>query len=456
MTLHNRVVRKKGCTFFIYRGTMNAIMYKERFMRMLRYLMDQIEKSPTAFHAVAAVRQELEENGYRPLASGELPSAGGKYYLSPYGRSLLAFRMPTTPASGCIITASHADSPCFRVRQRPELVGEDYVRLSIEPYGGMINDSWLDRPLSVAGRVMVRTETGIMPRLVDFSDDTVLIPRVAIHLNRDVNNGYRYDPARDLTPLYGVRSSAGSFQTRLAALAQCTPEDILASELYVYNNQSCCLWGAQDEFLSAPRLDDLSCVFSCTKAFLSCHDGGSVPMLCIFDNEEIGSQTKQGAAAPTLPRLLGRIAQSLHMDEDTLLGNSLFLSCDNGHGRHPNRPELSDATEAPVLGGGVVIKHSPRYATDAMAEALFTQICRRANVPVQYYANRPDQQGGATLGNIANMKTPIAAVDIGMAQLAMHSCYETMSSGDVSTFTDAMTACYQAALRWRGKGMELL
>lgn len=423
---------------------------------MLSTFMQDLDRSPTAFHAVENVRAKLEEAGYRPLQEDEAPRRGGKYYLTPHGSSLIAFRVPRGDVTGFLLSASHADSPCFRLREDPELAGEDFVRLSAERYGGMLNDSWLDRPLSIAGRVIVRTEKGVQTRLVDFRRDTVVIPRVAIHLNREANNGYKYDPAADLQPLYALAGHKGSFRRQVAELTGCAQEDILATDLIVYNNQPAFLWGPEQEFLSAPRLDDLACVFACARAFLEAKENASVPVLCVFDNEEIGSETKQGAAAATLARTLQRIAAALEQDENALLAGSLLLSCDNGHGRHPSHPELADHNQAPVLGGGVVIKHSPRYATDALSSAVFGEICRRAGVPVQHYANRPDQAGGATLGNIASTKVPVSTVDIGMAQLAMHSCLETLAAADVDAFRRAVEACYGAALRPVEGGVEIL
>ena len=391
---------------------------------MISSMLQYIQKSPDCFHAVENLRQRLLSEGYTQLTAGEwtlIP--GGKYFVTKNGSSLMAFRVPQDRPTGFVLTASHSDSPCFRLRDHAELTGE-FVRLSAERYGGMINDCWLDRPLSVAGRVLVRRENGLDMRLVDMKKDMALIPRVAIHLNRDGNNGTKYNPAQDLVALYAGGEQKGSFDREIAAAAGCQPEDIVARDLFLYNNQPGTVWGPAGEFLSAPRLDDLACVFACTQGFLTAHETTAIPMLCVFDNEEIGSETKQGAASAFLPETLMAITSA----------------------RHPNHPELADANEAPVLNGGVVVKHSPRYATDAVSAAAFQEICRRAQVPTQHYANRPDQAGGATLGNIANTKLPVNTVDIGMAQLAMHSCFETMGSRDVAHFVRAVTACYEAAL----------
>jgi aspartyl aminopeptidase len=258
-------------------------------------------------------------------------------------------------------------------------------------------------------------------------------------------------------PLYGKQGTG--FQTELAAKLSCAEEDILATDLFVYNPEAGIVWGPEGEFVSAPRLDDLACVFSCAQGFLMAQERDAIPVLCVFDNEEIGSGTKQGAESMFLPDTLWAICEALGLsqaDYRRMLTQSMMLSCDNGHGLHPNHPELADANEAPILNGGVVIKHSPRYATDGLSTAVFAEICRRANVPVQHYSNRPDQMGGSTLGNIVNTKVGVSTVDIGLAQLAMHSCYETAGSADVNAMIRAVCAFYSTALSVEGGAVTIL
>ena len=417
---------------------------------MVHTMLSYIKQSPDCFHAVRALERMLQNEGYVRLEEGGWAlEKGGRYYTVRNGSSLIAFRVPHSEPAGLMMTAAHSDSPCFRIRDRAELTGA-YTRLSCERYGGMLNATWLDRPLSVAGRVLVRTDKGVESRLVDIEKDAVLIPNVAIHLNREANNSLKLDPARDLQPLYGGKDAAGSFRRQIAQAAGCEEENILSTDLFVYNNQSGTVWGADNEFVSAPRLDDLACVFACAQGFLMAKDTDAIPVLGVFDNEEIGSETKQGAASMFLPDTLRAIREALGLTEAqgrAMLSCGMLLSCDNGHGLHPNHPELSDTNEAPVLGGGVVIKHSPRYATDGMSSAVFSEICRKAGVPVQHYSNRPDQTGGSTLGNIANTKTGISTVDIGMAQLAMHSCFETAACADVDHLIRAVEAFYGTVLK---------
>lgn len=425
---------------------------------MLQSFIHFLTQSPDCYHAVAAVAAELRDNGFQCLDDAAFDVApGGQYYCTLGGGSLLAFRIPAARPTGFSLTASHGDSPCFRLRDRGELTGA-YTRLSAERYGGLLPGGWLDRPLGVAGRVLVRTEAGIEARLVDLGPETALIPSVAIHLNREAGSGSKYDFARDFTPLFGGGDAQGSFTKAVAAAADCDPSDLLATDLVLYNGQRAVIWGPKGEFFSGPRLDDLACVFACTQGFIMAAPSTAIQVLGVFDNEEIGSETSRGAAAAFLPDTLRAVSRALGLSEDAhrqLLQNSFLLSCDNGHGVHPNHPELADAANAPILGGGVVIKHSPRYATDGLAAAVFAEICRRTQVPVQHYANRPDQAGGSTLGNIAATKTPILTVDIGMAQLAMHSCFETLGSADVDYFIRAVRACYETPLTIGGAGVRL-
>ena len=416
---------------------------------MLHSLLHYIKKSPDCFHAVDTLSNMLDSEGYTCLREGGWKlERGGRYYTIRNGSSLIAFRVPAECPRGFLLTGSHSDSPCFRLRDHAELTGA-YTRLSVERYGGGIHASWVDRPLSVAGRLLVKQGNRVETRLVDMEKDMLLIPNVAIHLNREINNGAKYDPARDLVPLYGGPDAKDGFRKELAAKAGCAPEEILATDLFVYNNQSGIVWGPEGEFVSAPRLDDLACVFACAQGFLMARERDFVPVLAVFDNEEIGSGTKQGAESMFLPDTLQAICEALGLsaaDYRRMLTQSMMLSCDNGHGLHPNHPELADFREAPVLNGGVIIKHSPRYATDGVSTAVFAELCSRANVPVQHYSNRPDQMGGSTLGNIANTKVGVSTVDIGMAQLAMHSSFETAGSKDVDAMIRAVKAFHEASL----------
>ena len=324
----------------------------------LQEMLDFIHESPVCFQAAENVKKRLLAAGYEDLSDLDGIRAGGKYFMTRNNSAVIAFRVPKTKAGGFIISAAHSDSPCLKIRDKAELEGGVAVRLDTERYGGMINASWVDRPLSVAGRVMVRTKKGVEVRLVDLKKDMAVIPNLAIHMNRGMNDSVKYDPARDLVALYCEGENKGRFYEEIAQAAGCRAEDIISSDLYLYNNQPGTVWGPSGEFVSSPRLDDLACVFACTEAFLTAKKTDRIPVLCVFDNEEIGSGTKQGAGSDFLPRILLGISRGLGLSENAhyaLLDNSFFLSCDNGHAKHPNHPEMADANEYPVLNGGIVI-----------------------------------------------------------------------------------------------------
>ena len=423
----------------------------------LQEMLDFIHESPVCFLAAENVKKRLLEAGYAELTDLDGIKAGGKYFMTRNNSAVIAFRVPKGKAKGFVISAAHSDSPCLKIRNKAELDGL-YVRLDAERYGGMINASWVDRPLSVAGRVTVRTKKGVAIRLVDLKKDMAVIPNVAIHMNRGMNDSVKYDPSKDLVAVYGEAENKGKFFEEIAEAAGCRPEDIISSDLYLYNNQPGTVWGPAGEYVSSPRLDDLACVFACTEAFLTAKKTDRIPVLCVFDNEEIGSGTKQGAGSDFLPRILLGISRGLGLSENAhyaLLDNSFFLSCDNGHAKHPNHPEMADTNEYPVLNGGIVIKHSPRYATDSVSCAVFTEICTRAGVNLHGGGGGPDIAGGGTLGLIADTKTPVYTVDIGIGQLAMHSCFETMGSRDLDNFILGVKASYEAKPDFTSEGVDL-
>ena len=409
-------------------------------------LMAFLDHAHSVYHAADCIAQTLVEAGYAKLSEGEkwelIP--GGKYYLARGGTSVVAFRIPKAAPKGFLISASHCDRPTFKVKENGELAGA-YTRVAVEKYGGMLMAPWLDRPLSVAGRVMVETPEGVESRLVDIDRDLLLIPNVAIHMNRSANDGYKWNPAVDTLPLLGGKNAKGKLEKLLEKAAG---GKILGHDLYLYVRQKATVWGMDKEFISSAALDDLQCAWGCTQGFLAAGDSESIPVLCVFDSEEVGSSSVQGAASRLLEDTLSRISVGLELDEQLLLANSFMVSADNAHALHPNHPELSDSSNAPVLGGGIVIKFNAnlRYTTDGASAAVMRKICQKANVPVQTYCNRADIPGGSTLGNISLAHVSVPSVDIGLAQLAMHSCYETAGVNDSLYLEDAMAAYYSTTL----------
>ena len=413
-------------------------------------LLHFLDQSPSRFHAVDCLRRELEGAGYTPLSEGRGWSIvpGGKYYAVRGGSALIAFRLPADPPRGFMISASHSDSPSFRIKENAELAGpEGYLRLNTERYGGMLFAPWLDRPLTVAGRVLARAGEGIETRLVYVDRDLLMIPNVAVHMNRAANDGFKYDPKCDLVPLMGLGTEKGAFRAVVAEYAGCKAEDILGTDLFLCPRQKAMVWGAGNEFVSSPRLDDLQCAWGCFRGFMAAEESASIPVFALLDNEEVGSLTKQGADGTFLADVVARVCAALELDRAAATANSFLVSADNAHAVHPNHPEYHDATHRPAMNAGVVIKHGVRYATDGVSQAVFTALCQKAGVPVQHFANRSDLPGGGTLGLISTSHLSVNTVDVGLAQLAMHSCYETAGAKDADYLVQAMTAFYAASFR---------
>ena len=423
-------------------------------------LFSFIESSPSAFHAVETMRQELENAGYHQLLESEswVLHRGGKYYVIRNGSSIIAFRIPAKGFVGYQIVASHSDSPSFKIKENPEMEAEGhYVKLNVEKYGGMLMAPWFDRPLSVAGRVIVREENHLAVKLVNVDRDLVMIPNLAIHMNRDANEGMKYNAQKDMLPLYGSETAKGTFMETIAKAAGVKAGNIVGHDLFLYNRMKGSIWGAGQEFLSIGRLDDLQCAFASLKGFLKAEEGDSLPVHCVFDNEEVGSSTKQGAASTFLYDTLTRINEALGRTKSQYqqaLASSFMLSADNAHGVHPNYSEKACPTNRPYLNGGVVMKFSAnqKYTTDGVAAALFREICKRADVPVQVYLNRSDVPGGSTLGNISGTQVALNTVDIGLAQLAMHSPYETGGVKDTEYMIRVMRQFYGTTVREVGYG----
>lgn len=361
-----------------------------------------IKACPTPYHTVDHVSKILESEGYVRLFENEKwniePGIG--YYVTRNGSSLISFRIPDGDISGFMMTASHSDSPCFKIKENAELTDRNYVRLAVEGYGGMLCSTWMDRPLSVAGRASIMTPFGIEMKLVDFERASAVIPNLAIHMNRKANDGTVYNNAVDMLPLYGGASSSGLFKSRVAAVCSVDEDDILTTDLFLYNPDDGIEWG---DFISAPRLDDLQCAFAALTAFIKSKESDSVPVYCLFDNEEVGSHTKQGAASTFLTDVMARISESLgYGDEERrmMIANSFLISCDNAHAIHPNHPETADRNHSVYMNGGIVIKYNAnqKYTTDALSAAIVKTVCEEAKVPYQSYANRADMPGGSTLG----------------------------------------------------------
>ena len=413
-----------------------------------------IKKSVGPFHAVAEVKNTLIENGYTELQECDdwVLEHGGRYFVTRNLSSLIAFRVPEDNFNGFMMVASHSDSPSFKIKEQAEMNSPAYVRINTERYGGMLCATWLDRPLSVAGKVMVKDGDKIRSVLFSSEKPMVLIPNVAIHMNRAANTGFEYKANVDMVPLWGAGPECGTIRQAVADQLNLSASDIISTDLFLVNPADGVQWGAKDEFISCPRLDDLECVFASMQGFMASEEHSTVPVLAVLDNEEVGSATKQGADSTFVDDVITRICECFDISRGkkiSLLANSFMVSADNAHAVHPNHPEHSDPTSKVYMNGGVVIKYNAnqKYTTDSVSDAVFTRICASAGVPVQRYTNRADMMGGSTLGNISTSHLSVNTIDIGLAQLAMHSSYETAGSDDITYMINALTAFYSSSVQ---------
>lgn len=415
-----------------------------------RDLIHFISKSPSTFHAVRGIKAALLYAGFTEIREEDTwqIEKGGKYVVTRNGSALMAFTVPEEGAEAFHITASHCDSPTFKIKENPEIADGPYVKLNVEGYGGMIMSTWLDRPLSVAGRLLVTENGHLAEKLVAIDGTMLVIPSVAIHMDRSVNQHKEWKVQKDMLPLYGMTSAKTPFMDVIAAAAKVKAEDILAHDLILYSRVPGTIWGEEREFISSPKLDDLQCAFACFRGFTQGQKEKYISVYALFDNEEVGSATSQGAGSTFLANTLERLARSLGYSYDetmAMIARSFMISADNAHSVHPNHPEYADPVNRPVINGGIVIKYSAaqKYATNAFSAAYFKKLCKDHDIPTQTFTNHSDNPGGSTLGNISNTVIAMPTVDIGLPQLAMHSSYETAGVKDTAYLVDAVTKFYE-------------
>lgn len=415
-----------------------------------RDLIHFIAKSPSTFHAVRGIKAALLYAGFTEIREEDTwqIEKGGKYVVTRNGSALMAFTVPQEGAEAFHITASHCDSPTFKIKEDPEIADGPYVKLNVEGYGGMIMSTWLDRPLSVAGRLLVTENGHLAEKLVAIDGTMLVIPSVAIHMDRSVNQHKEWKVQKDMLPLYGMTGAKTPFMDVIAAAAKVKAEDILAHDLILYSRVLGTIWGEEREFISSPKLDDLQCAFACFRGFTQGEKEKYISVYALLDNEEVGSATSQGAGSTFLANTLERLARSLGYSYDetmAMIARSFMISADNAHSVHPNHPEYADPVNRPVINGGIVIKYSAaqKYATNAFSAAYFKKLCKDHDIPTQTFTNHSDNPGGSTLGNISNTVIAMPTVDIGLPQLAMHSSYETAGVKDTAYLVDAVTKFYE-------------
>lgn len=442
-------------------------MKEYNFDEVNKGLINFLDKSPNAFFAVDNAAEMLKEAGARELYERDDWSIipGRKYFVKRNDSAIIAFEIPKKDFAGYMIMASHSDSPVFKIKANEEIVVENkYVKLNIEKYGGMLINPWFDRPLSLAGRVIIKTDEGIRTRLVNIDKDLLIIPSLAIHMDRDANQGHKINVQKELLPLFTDVSSEDKTEDKekksrllgvIALELGIKEEDIIDTDLYLYNRMKASKVGLDGEYISSKGLDDLSSAYASLKGFIDASPESSAAVCAIFDNEEVGSGSKQGAAGTFLKDVIDRINEVFsEVSPKRRVDRSYMISADNAHAVHPNFSEKSDPTNRPFLNQGIVIKYSAnqKYTTDAVSSAIFKTILERNDIPYQTFFNRSDMLGGSTLGNIAQSQISVKSVDIGLPQLAMHSPYETQGAKDTAYLCLAAKCAFESGLDYNDEG----
>ena len=423
-------------------------------------LIDFLNKSHSDFNVVKNEKEMLLEAGFEELLESKMWTlqAGKKYFLTRNSNTILAFKIPEKiDHLKFSICASHNDSPAFKLKDNPTVFGR-YQKLKVESYGGLIQSTWLDKPLSVAGRLLVEKSGKVYEKIIDIDKNLAIIPNVCIHQNRNINNGFVYNNEIDMMPIVGL--GEGNLIEQAIEKELDFGERIISQDLYLYNRDKADFVGVNDDFICSPRLDDLSANFVSLKAFIDAKNVNTISFFVAFANEESGSESYSGADSNILNIVLKRIIYCLGYETEELyaaLRRSFMLSVDNGHAIHPNHPEFSDVDHPVVLNGGVVIKFNTnmRYTTDAISAAVVKALAERIGVPTQDFYNRADMKGGSTLGNISMKHVSILTADIGLPQLAMHSNYETMGSKDTHYLYDLCKKYYETNIRIKEGEFEI-
>lgn len=430
-------------------------------------VLNFINKSPSCFHVIQNLKTELIQNGFQELKENQKWSLkeNGKYFVTRNNSSIISFSVPKKDFNSFKITASHSDSPSFKIKENPEIKSCGCVKLNVEKYGGMLMNPWFDRPLSIAGRAIFISKDSKINNseeiLINFDKDLVMIPNLAIHFSRDANDGHKINVQGEMMPIISLNENFSFKELLIKEIEKTTDskiseDDVLSYDLFLYNRNKGTFWGADDEFIASPKLDDLECAYTTFLGFLegtksNQEESDSVKVHAVFDNEEVGSGTMQGADSTFLEDVLRRINLSFEQfgrtEEDYLIAvsNSFLISADNAHAVHPNFADKSDPINRPKVNEGIVIKFnaSQKYTSDALSSAIFKKICKNAKVPFQIFTNNSNVAGGSTLGNISTSHVSITSVDIGLAQWAMHSPFESAGSKDCEYLIKAISEFYK-------------
>ncbi|MBQ6218023.1 MAG: M18 family aminopeptidase [Erysipelotrichaceae bacterium] len=411
---------------------------------MVKDLVKFLDESPTAFCAVSSIKKRLEEKGYQRLGNEKIEK-GKKYYLVRNDSSIIAFNVGKRLNDPSLhITASHTDSPLFKLKPQPLIKEKGSVRFNIETYGGMLLRPWFDRPLKLAGRVIINKDDKLCNVIFDSKEPLCMIPSMAPHLSRTREEG-KIEVGKEMYPIITLGEDF-DLNEYLSSKLHCDKDDILGFDLYVVPCEKGYVWGKDEEFFTSNHIDNLECAYTTLMGFIDNFHDDNINIYCSFDNEEVGSRTRQGADSDILQGILNRLCKDLDLDEQRLVERGMMLSCDNAHALHPNYADLYDLNNAPIMNEGVVIKYnaSQSYTTDSLSGALLKTILKRNEIPWQVFANKTGTRGGGTLGNISTSHVSIMSADIGLGQWAMHSPIETAGSKDVNYMVDLIKAFYQS------------
>lgn len=424
--------------------------------------LDFINSTPNAFYCVKNLKEKLLKYGFEELYEYEQwknLSHGGNYFVSRNDSSLIAFKMTNKYENVSFnIVATHCDSPSFLIKPNSEIYENGYLKLNTDEHGEMLYRSWLDRPLSIAGRVIIKQNNTYIKKLINIDKDLLVITDQAIHINRDVNNKNTLNPQIDMLPIISLTDDEDIISNQIDEYLKqhnVKFEKICDYDLSLYNRDKAKYIGVNDEFILAPRLDDLGCVYPAFASFVNSKDNCNFNMFCTFNDEETGSLTQQGADSEFLMDVLKRIAESSNIDLLSALRNSIVISADNAHALHPNSPSKSDPTNKVYLNQGIVIKNNPNYTTDAVTSTLFKGICDNVNVPYQHFTCRTDMRCSETLGGLNQRHVSIDSIDIGLPQLAMHSAAETIGSKDPWYLYNALVEFYNTSFDRKKDGITV-
>lgn len=414
---------------------------------MINDFVNFLNESPVAYGATKSIVETLKKNGYEEFRNQQIEK-GKKYYVSKNNTCVIAFNVGKDLSDPSLhLVASHTDCPCLKLKPQPIHKGKNAIQLNIEPYGGMLMRTWIDRPLSLAGRVMVDEGDRISTKILIDKKPFCIIPSMAIHLNHESDSKPLSIPA-DVTPLVTMNREF-DFNEYIASKIGADKDSILSFDLFLHTTENAYLWGVSDEFVSSSQMDNLQSVYVSLQGFINSFNDNNINVFAAFDNEEVGSTTRQGANSDLLKNLLKRICKNVGINYYWLINQGMMVSFDSAQAAHPNHPEMYDGDNVPELNKGICVKFnaSQSYTTDSISYAIFTKLLKRNNIPYQVYANKTGVRGGSTLGGISNSHIPLISIDVGLPLLSMHSCMETGGAYDVESSVEAVKRFYEAHLQ---------